>query len=190
MSLGIAGSSQQTSGTSQNTGSQNVTSSGSTSKVLTPYQSALQAPLFQTISNLMTNPMATVAPLVTQAKNNITNSFSGAAQQLRQQFMGTTAGGGSGKYGTGQLQTNLNQQGQLANADVSGAATAAQLPLQAAGIGTQLLGQVNGQTNTGNVAGTTSSSGSTTGTESGSGYNAGLGSGQGSLANSLVSAIF
>lgn len=160
MSLGIGGGTS-----SQSTNSnQNVVSSGGTTatqtKNLTPYQSALQSPLFQTISNLMTNPMKTVAPLVTQAKNNIVNQYKGVSGQLRQQFMGNPGGGQSGKYGTAQLAANLGERGDLSNADISGAATASQLPLSASSIATQLLGLNFGQS----ASGVSTGSQQTTGT--------------------------
>ena len=172
MSLGIAGGSS-----SQNTNSlQNILSSGSTtatqSKTLTPYQSALQSPLFQTIQNLMTNPMQTIAPLVTQAKNNIVGQYKGVSNQLRQQFMGTPGGGASGKYGTGQLAADLGERSDLSNADIQGAATASQLPLSAANIAEGLLGLNFGQT----ASGTSTGNQNTTGTSNtqGSNFSGGL----------------
>jgi hypothetical protein len=172
MSLGIGGGTS-----SQSTNSnQNVVSSGGTTatqaKTLTPYQSALQSPLFQTISNLMTNPMQTVAPLVTQAKNNIVNQYKGVSGQLRQQFMGNPGGGQSGKYGTAQLASDLGERSDLSIADVQGAATASQLPLSASNIATQLLGLNFGQTASGSNTGSQNTTGASN--SSGSNFSGGL----------------
>ena len=175
MSLGLSGGTQSQSSNM----AQNILSSGSTTGSSTqessPYQQALQSPLFSTIKSLMTNPMQTVAPLIQQAKNSITSSYSGAADALRQKFM-STGGGKSGKYGTGVLQSQIGQQGDLAGADVQGAASAAQLPLSAASLGTNLLGLNEGQSYAGassgnqNTTGTSDQSGSYFGAKGGFGY--------------------
>jgi len=124
--------------------------------------------------------MATVAPLVAQAKNNITSSFSGAANALRQKFMGTTAGGASGKYGTGTLENQIAQQGDLSNADVQGAATGSQVQQNALSLGSNLLGQNFGSTTTGSE--------NTTKSVTGTGLNSSVGTG-GAGGSSLGSSL-
>lgn len=180
MSLGIGGgtSTQNTNQSSNilSTGSTAGTTSGTTSKNLTPYQSMLQSPLFTMVQNMISNPSQTVAPLIQQAKNSITSAYSGAANALRQKFMGTTGGGASGKYGTGVLQSQLAQQGDLANADVAGAAQAEGVQQNALNLGSNLLAQNFGQTATGTTSGTTSGSqsGTSTGSTTGTNLQAGL----------------
>lgn len=154
-----------TNGTTSSTGSSNSTGSSSTQRTLTPYQSSLQQPLSQYIMQLMQNPQAAVAPFANQARNNINDNYSGLADSLRQQFLGN-GGGASGKYGTALAGANVQRLGQLSNSDSGFAQTAAQLPLQGAGLAEQFLGQNFGQTTNGTQTGSTSSNGTSSQTSS------------------------
>lgn len=144
---GSLGFSDSNSSTSSNQNS-NFSTSGSTNtqRTLTPYQSAIQAPLFSYISNLMTNPGAAIAPFQVQARNNVNANYNGLADSLRQQFLGSTGGGGSGKFGMALASGNLKRLSQLSDVDNQFAQTAAQLPLQASSIAQALLGMNFGQT--------------------------------------------
>lgn len=160
-----AGFSNQTQNTnsSQNT-TQNVSTSGTgtTTRNLTPYQTALQAPLFDYIRKLMTPGGATaaVAPYAAQARDQANSTYGGLADSLRQQFL-ATGGGTSGKYGMALAGGNLARLGALQGVDTEAATTAAALPLTAASLAQQMLGQTYGQTTT--QAGTETATGSATG---------------------------
>ena len=161
--LGFGGGFQNTSGSSSTNTSQNSNlssnTSGTTSKVLTPYQTALQAPLFNQISQLMTNPTSYLAPFQTQAMDQTSSSYAGLADSLKQQFLGTTGGGSSGKFGTALAQGNLQRIGALQNVGTQFAQEASELPLTAASLASNLLGQNFGQTTTGASSATSASTG-------------------------------
>jgi hypothetical protein len=127
-------------------------STSTSTRNLTPYQTALQPGLLSTIQNYMNDPMAAIAPETTQAKNAVNQDYAGSLDRLRQQFL-TTGGGQSGKLGTATLQSDLAREGAMANVDQSAAATAAQIPLSAAQLAEQWLGMNFGQTNTGSQSG-------------------------------------
>src|SRR5579862_536731 len=118
---GSAGFSDQTTNTSQQFNQNTNTSSnatGSQSKTLTPYQSALHGPLFQYIMNAMTpaGAEATIAPYTAAARDATSNTYSGLADTLRQQFL-STGNGQSGKFGTALVQGNLQRLGALQGVD-------------------------------------------------------------------------
>lgn len=167
MSLGLGYNNSTTKNTNQfsNQSSQNGTSS--TNRNLTPFQSASQAPLFNYISSLMTNPSATIAPFQNQARNDVNSNYNGLSDSLRQQFM-STGGGSSGKYGMAQTQGTLARVGQLSNVDNQFQQTAAQLPLQASQIMESLLGMNFGSTTNASQTGT--QSGNSSGTSNTSGF--------------------
>jgi len=144
---------------------------GSTNKTLTPYQTAIQAPLFNYVSNLMTQPgaEAAVAPF-TQASMDATNStYAGLGDMLRQQFL-STGNGQSGKFGTALVQGNLQRLGALQGVQTTGQEEAAALPLSAANLATQLLGQNFGQTTAASQTGTSATTGTSSTKSSSSGF--------------------
>jgi|SRR5579864_7755441 len=128
-------------------------STNSTNRVLTPYQTALQGPLFSYISQLMTNPTATLQPFKQQARDQVNQNYNGLSDSLRQQFL-STGGGSSGKFGTALAQGDLQRTGDLSNVDNTFAAQASALPLQAESLGTNLLGMNFGTTSTSTNSGT------------------------------------
>lgn len=153
----------QTSSTNFNqntTGTQS--GSASTQRTLTPYQQALQGPLFGYISQLMSNPQATVAPFKAAARDQVNSNYGGLADTLRQQFMANGGGGKSGKFGGALVQGNLNRLGQLSGTDTAFDQTAAQLPLQGAGLASSLLGMPFGSTSTGTSTSNSNTTGSST----------------------------
>lgn len=156
--------------TSQNTNTtQDAT--GSTSKTLTPYQQQLQSPLFQYITNLMTNggAQAAVAPFTAASRDATNSTYNGLADTLRQQFL-STGNGQSGKFGTALVQGNLQRLGALQGVDTTGQEEAAALPLSAASLATNLLGQNFGQTTTANQTGTSATTGTSSTKSSTSGF--------------------
>lgn len=155
-SIGFGSSSSNTNSSSNF--NQNGSGTSTSQLNLTPYQSALQGPLYQYITSVMQNPQATVQPFLQAANNNTNANYNGLSQALAQQFM-STSGGASGKFGTALAQGNLQRIGQLSNNDTSFAQTAAQLPLTAAGLAQGLLSIP--------FSSTTSGSTSTTGSQSG-----------------------
>ena len=156
MSFGFGGSDQSTdtSNVTSNLYNQNGTSSGTTSKVLTPEQLAAQTQLSQVIHALSTNPAAFLAPAQNQARNQVNDNYAGLADSLRQQFMANPGGGGSGKYGTAALTGDLARRKSLSDVDTSFAEQKAAAPLTAAQLSTQLLGMNMGTTTTGATANT------------------------------------
>lgn len=173
MSFGFGDSSQDTSGTSQSNVAQTGTQTGSTARVLTPEQLQSQTQLTQIIHSLATNPQAFLAPAQNQARNQVNDNYSGLPDALRQQFMGNTGGGSSGKYGTAALQGDLARRKSLSDVDQTFATEQSQLPLTAANLSEQLLGMNMGTTSTGTTNNTGTQTGSTTGSQSGSGWNLG-----------------
>lgn len=155
--------------TSSTTGANNSTTNtgttgttGSTyAQTLTPAQQAAQAQLSKTISAISTNPQAFVAPAASAAREGINQNYSGVADTLRQQFMGGSSGGASGKYGGASLTSDLARRGQIASSDTSFANTAAMLPITGAGLAQNLLAT--------NLGGTTAGTSATTGTGTTSG---------------------
>lgn len=158
---GLLNQPTNTSGTSSS--STSSSGSSSTQKTLTPYQTALQGPLYEYLINLITNPSQTVAPFLNQARNQVNDNYTGLADSLRQQFL-STGGGTSGKYGLALGSANNQRIGQLSNADSTFANTAATLPLQASSLATNLLGLNFGSTSS--TGSNSSSSGNTQQTQS------------------------
>jgi hypothetical protein len=173
MSLGFGGQhssqSQDYSSLLSQLFSQQGSQSGTTARVLTPEQQQAQTQLTQTIHALATNPQQFLAPAQNQGRNDVNDNYSGLADSLRQQFLGTPGGGGSGKYGSAALQGDLARRKQLSDVDSSFAQQGAMLPVTAAGLSQNLLGMNMGQTSTGS----TSTSGSST--QTGSGHSEGSG---------------
>jgi hypothetical protein len=163
-------STSSTTNSSSNTNtSQNAT--GTQSKVLTPYQSALQAPLFNYVSGLMTQSgaEAAVAPYTAAAMDSTNSSYAGLANTLRDQFL-STGNGQSGKYGSALVQGNLARLGALQGVQTTGQEEAAALPLSAASLATSLLGQNFGQTSTASQTGTSATTGTSSTKSSSSGF--------------------
>jgi hypothetical protein len=178
MSFGINHSSQHqdTSQLQDTLYNQNQTQTGEQSRILTPEQLQAQSQITQLIHALATNPDQFLAPAQNQARNQVNENYSGVADNLRQQFLGNTGGGGSGKYGTAALQSDLARRGDLSKVDTTFATEKSQLPFTAAGLAQQLLSMNMGTkttatgTNTGNQ--TTTSTGHAEG--GGTGVNAGV----------------
>jgi hypothetical protein len=120
----------------------NYSTQGSTTQTpnLSPYQSALIGPLSSALLNLTANPQATIQPFENQALDQVNSTYNGLADSLRQQFLGSTGGGGSGKFGMALAQGNLNRIGQLAGTQTQFQQLASTLPLQTAGLAEGLLG--------------------------------------------------
>lgn len=151
------------SGSTNSTSNQSGTSAGSTSKTLTPYQTALQSPLFGLVNNLMTNPAQFTAPFRQQALDQTNTTYSGLADSLRQQFM-TTGGGSTGKFGTALATGDLQRLGALQGVNTQFDQTDATLPLEAESLGQNLLGMNFGSTTTGATSATGSTAGATSST--------------------------
>lgn len=149
------------------TGSQ--TGTAATSRTLTPYQQALQGPLFSYISQLMSNPKATIAPFRAAGRDQVSNNYNGLADTLRQQFM-SNGGGKSGKFGTALVQGNLNRLGDLSKTDTAFDQAESQLPLEGAGLASSLLGMPFGSTSTGTSSSTSNTTGSSTTTKKQGGF--------------------
>lgn len=141
------------------------TGSSTSRRNLTPYQDAIQGPLFDYISKLFTDPNTVTQPFRESARNQVNQNYSGLADTLRQQFMGTTGGGQSGKFGSALATGQLQRLGQLSNVDNSFAQQNAQLQQGAAGIAQNLLGMDFGRT----VDTTASSTMNRSGTQVGAG---------------------
>lgn len=149
------------------TGSQ--TGTASSQRTLTPYQQALQGPLFSYISQLMSNPKATIAPFRAAGRDQVSNNYNGLSDVLRQQFM-SNGGGKSGKFGTALVQGNLNRLGDLSKTDTAFDQAEAQLPFEGAGLASSLLGMPFGSTSTGTSNSTSATSGSSTTTKQQGGF--------------------
>ena len=174
------------SSTTNSTTNQSQSGTGTTTKNLTPYQSLLQGPLSSTIMQLMTNPEQFVAPFAAQARDATNSTYAGLGDTLRQQFMGTTGGGQSGKFGQALASGNLQRLGALQGVDTTAAMTAATLPLTAAQLAEQFLGQNFGTTSTNTATGTSNTTGSTTSQQKTQQGNSLLG-GIGGIASTLLS---
>jgi hypothetical protein len=152
-------------------------SNASQSKTLTPYQSAIQAPLFNYVQNLMTpqGAQAAVAPYTAAAMDSTNSAYSGLANTLRSQFL-STGNGQSGKYGSALVQGNLQRLGALQGVQTTGEEEAAALPMQASTLAASLLGQNFGSTSTAASTGTSATTGSsnTKSSTSGSSFSLGL----------------
>lgn len=168
MSFGFGGSGSSTEAQQlqSNIYNQNGTQSGSTTKVLTPEQLKAQTQLAQTIHALATNPDQFLAPAKNNARNDVNDNYSGLADSLRQQFMGTTGGGGSGKFGMVATQADLGRRKALSDVDTQFDLAKSSAPLTAAQLSQQLLGLNMGTTSTGTTANTGTSDGTTTSTGS------------------------
>src|SRR6202040_3885276 len=95
--VGFNDSSTNTSSDTNTTQNLNTSNTGTVTKNLAPFQSLLTGPISSTIMQLMTNPTAFVAPFAAQARDQTNSTYGGLADSLRQQFLGTTGGGQSGK---------------------------------------------------------------------------------------------
>jgi hypothetical protein len=156
--------------TNQNSNA-NTNTSGSTQRTLTPFQNSIQAPLFNYVTNAMTpaGAEATIAPYTAAARDSTSQNYSGLADMLRQQFLGT-GGGNSGKFGSALVQGNLARLGALQGVDTAGQEQAAQLPLEASSIASGLLGMNFGQTTTGASSSTSATTGTSSTKSSSSGF--------------------
>jgi hypothetical protein len=163
-SLG-AGFSDQSSNTNYS-GNTSQSGTSTTTRNLTPYQSALQSPLSNLLGNMIANPMQYLQPYETAAINQNNSTYSGLANTLAQQFL-QTGGGSSGKYGTALAQGDIARLSGNANIASNFQQQAASLPLTAANLANSFLGQNFGQTTT---SGSTSSTSGSQNTSS-SGFN-------------------
>jgi len=160
------------SNTNTNTSGQfNTNSSGTqTSQLnLTPFQSALQSPLYQYATALYNNPEAVVQPYEQAGADQINNSYNGLSQALAQQFL-STSGGSSGKFGMALAQGNLQRLGQLGANATSFGQTAATLPLQFSNLATNLLSLPFSTTTSGSSSSSGSQAGQTNSSTSGFGF--------------------
>lgn len=164
--FGGSGSSTESQALQSNVYNQNGTQSGTTTRVLTPEQLAAQTQLAQLIHKLATNPDQFLAPAKNNARDDVNNNYSGLADNLRQQFMGTTGGGGSGKFGTSVLSADLARRKSLSDVDTQFDLAKSSAPLTAAQLSEQLLGMNFGTTSTGTTANTGTSNGTNTQTGS------------------------
>jgi hypothetical protein len=103
----------------------------------------------------------------------VSGAYNGVGDQIRQQFLGTTGGGGSGKYGTAVLASSLGRAGGLAGADVAAAARKSQLQQSTAGLATNELGLNFGETYAGQQQQANSSDFTQSGKGSGTGFGIG-----------------
>lgn len=168
-----AGFSDQSTNSSSNTNTSsnlNTSNTGTTTKNLAPFQSMLTGPLSSFITRLMTNPQETVAPFKAAARDSVSSTYSGLGDTLRQQFLGSTGGGQSGKFGMALAQGNLQRVGDLSKSDMGFDQTAAQLPLAGAGLAEQLLAQNFGSTTTGASSAESTGTSATSGKSSTSGF--------------------
>lgn len=141
-----------TSGSSNSSGNASQAGTGTTTRNLTPYQDQLQSPLFKLISGLMTNPQATIAPFQNQARENVNQNYSGIGDTLRKKFL-STGGGESGKFGDALIGSDVSRRSDLSKVDNDYSQLGAQLPITAAGLAQQFLGQNFGQTTTNSQVG-------------------------------------
>lgn len=137
---------------------------------------------------MSTNPQEFVAPAASAAREGINQNYTGVADSLRQNFMSGGGGGASGKFGGAALSTDLARRGALANSDANFAATAAALPVTAAGLSENFLNTNLGQTSAGTSAttGTGTTGTTTTGTSTTSGQSSSTGSEKGSSSGTKV----
>lgn len=179
--------SSTTSGSGSTSGSTSGTASEA--RVLSPEQQAAQTSLGKIINSISANPGQFLAPAQNQAREEVNQNYGGLADSLRQQFMGGTGGGSSGKYGTAALKGDLARRGALSGVDNTFAVAQSQLPLTAAALSQNLLntnlgtvgttaGKTVGTTEQSGVSNTSGSSSSTTtgsqtGKTSGSGFQVG-----------------
>jgi hypothetical protein len=142
--------------TQNGSGSSQGSTSGSTTvqRNFTPEQQEINAPLFDLVQGLMTDPASYVAPFQEAARNQVNDDYSGVADSLRQQFL-STGGGSSGKYGLALSAANNGRLQSLADTDSTFKQTEAQLPVTAAGLASNLLNENFGQTT--NTSGSSSS---------------------------------
>jgi hypothetical protein len=164
--FGGSGSSTESQNITSNLYNQNGTSSGTTTRVLTPEQLAAQTQLTQIIHALATNPDQFLAPAKNKARNDVNDNYAGLADSLRQQFMATPGGGATGKYGAAALPADLSRRKALSDVDTSFDVARSSAPLTAAQLSQQLLGMNFGQTSTGATTNTGGSTGVATGTGS------------------------
>lgn len=159
--LGGGYSNQNSSGTSDLNSTTGQT--GGLSRTFAPGTGALPSTFAGYLQKLFTNPESAVQPAQTQARNQVNQNYTGAADALRQQFM--SGSGASGKNGLAQTQLQVGRAGALSDVDQAAATQAASMPMTAASLATQLLGATSGASTTGTS--TTQQLGATTGNSSG-----------------------
>jgi len=187
--VGSAPTKTTTDTTTTNQSNQNQSGTSTTARNLTPYQTSLQAPVFNYVSQLMTpeGAQAAVAPYTAASRDATNSTYGGLADSLRQQFMSTN-NGESGKFGTALVQGNLARLGALQGVDTTGQEEAAALPLTASNLATQLLGMNFGQTTNASSTGSSTSSGTSDSTQTSQQGNMGLGA-LGGVASGLMTAM-
>ena len=151
----------------------NQTQSGTstTARNLSPQQQILMNLMGPTISQMITNPMASLAPLQTAANEQVNANYAQAPQAIRDQFM-SSGGAASGKSGMATIQEQLARQGALAGVAANTETAAANRQVTAEGLAQNLLNTNLGSTTTGSGTGTTVQSGN----EAGGALSAGLSS--------------
>jgi hypothetical protein len=158
----------------------NQTQSGTstTARNLSPQQQILMNLMGPTISQMITNPMASLAPLETSARESVNQNYAGAPQAIRDQFM-SSGGAASGKSGMATIAEQLGRTKDLSTVASNTESAAANRQLQALSAGENLLNTNLGQTTTG------SSTGSGTTVQSGNEAGGALSAGLSSLTNLL-----
>jgi hypothetical protein len=127
--------------------------SSSVTKNLTPFQSALQSPLFNYITNLLSADPSTIAkPYQTAAANDINANYTGLADTLRNKFL-ATGGGDSGKYGLAVAQGEQQRLSDLSTSDSDILTSVLGQRAGAAELGSTLLGQDFGSTSSSDTSG-------------------------------------
>jgi hypothetical protein len=142
-----------------------------TARNLSPQQQILMNLMGPTISQMITNPMASLAPLQTAANEQVNANYAQAPQAIRDQFM-SSGGAASGKSGMATIQEQLARQGALAGVAANTETAAANRQVTAEGLAQNLLNTNLGSTTTGSGTGTTVQSGN----EAGGALSAGLSS--------------
>lgn len=140
--------------------SQTSNTNASVTKDLTPFQQALQSPLFTYITNMLSGDPGSIAkPFQTAARNDINSTYSGLGDTLRNKFL-ATGGGTSGKYGLAVAQGEQARLGDLSRSDSDILTQVLGERAGAAELGSTLLGQDFGATSSTGTSGQESGSSS------------------------------
>jgi|SRR6185295_2447716 len=167
------------------TGTQSSTDSGSTRRILTPYQENIQSPLFGLVDKLLKNPKGYLEPFRQSSLTRVNDMYANVPQILRNRFL-SSGGGASGKFGTATRMAEMSRLGDLSRVNQGFAEREASLPLEASSLAQQLLGMNFGSEYSGSREGQYTQPGSAAASGIGSGLstllsllgiNAGLGRG-------------
>lgn len=151
------------------TTSQN-SSTKTTPAELQPLLGSTSASLQSTIAN----PTAAVAPLEASARTATNDDYAGVDQMLRDRFLGSSAGGGSGKFGMADSMAQLSRLRALSSLHGQFAQMALSQQNNAQSLAQRLLQAQSGTDSTGS------------GTQSQSGIGVGLGSLIGAVGGMLI----